>query len=284
MATQITRLLMERKEKLLQIWMEGQVSELSLRLDRMTSQDLYRQSKEFVDAFVAAVASGNVEDLNRHEWEPVRRMLVQISVSRSHQGFSPTETANYIFSLKEVLIRLIQSELNNQIDVFVQEFIPLSRVLDKLGLITFDSYTRAREEIIIRQQQEMLELSTPVIRVWDGILALPLIGTLDSGRTQVIMENLLRGIQDTNSDVAILDISGVPTVDTLVAQHIMKTVSAARLMGAECIISGIRPEIAQTIVQLGVDLSMVKTRASLAGALRLAYEMRKLTVVPAGKG
>ncbi|MBM7868356.1 STAS domain-containing protein [Heliobacterium gestii] len=281
MPTRITHLLMERKDNLLQIWMEGQLSELSLRLDRMTSQDLYRQSKEFVDAFVRAIAAGNVEDISRGEWEPIRRMLAQISVTRTHQGFSPTETANYVFSLKEALIRLVQGEVNSQMDIFVQEFLPLSRTLDKLGLLTFESYTRAREEIISRQQQEMLELSTPVIRVWDGILALPLIGTLDSGRTQVIMENLLRGIQETNSDVAILDISGVPTVDTLVAQHIMKTVSAARLMGAECIISGIRPEIAQTIVQLGVDLSMVKTRASLAGALRLAYEMRRLIVVPA---
>ncbi|MBC9783831.1 STAS domain-containing protein [Heliobacterium chlorum] len=277
------RLMAEKKDELLQQWIELHLASLSLRKDIIGNENLYRQSRDFIDAFVQAAEGADFEDINRVEWTTVRKILAEISTNRSRQGYSPSETASYVFTLKEAIIRLLQKEYGVQPDVLIQETLTISKILDKLGLLTFETYSKAREEVIYRQQQEMLELSTPVIQLWDGILALPLIGTLDSGRTQVVMENLLRGILSTNSDVAILDISGVPTVDTLVAQHIIKTVSAARLMGAECIISGIRPEIAQTIVQLGVDLSMVKTRATLAGALKLALDMRKLTIVQIGK-
>ncbi|MTV47972.1 STAS domain-containing protein [Heliobacillus mobilis] len=277
------RLMSEKMDELLQHWIELHLTNLSLRKDMIGNENLYRQSKDFIEAFVQAADGADLEDINRVEWTSVRKILAEISTNRSRQGYSPSETASYVFTLKEALFRLLQKEYGLQPDILIQETLTISKILDKLGLYTFETYSKAREEVIYRQQQEMLELSTPVIRLWDGILALPLIGTLDSGRTQVVMENLLRGILSTNSDVAILDISGVPTVDTLVAQHIIKTVSAARLMGAECIISGIRPEIAQTIVQLGVDLSMVKTRATLAGALKLALDMRKLTIVQIGK-
>ena len=154
-------------------------------------------------------------------------------------------------------------------------------LLDRLGLFTTEVYQRSREEVIARQQQELLELSTPVVKLWEGVVAVPLIGTLDSARTQVVMENLLTRIVETGAQVAIIDITGVPTVDTLVAQHLIKTVAAARLMGAECIISGIRPQIAQTIVHLGVELENVTTKATLADAIAVALRGHGVRASPA---
>jgi rsbT co-antagonist protein RsbR len=189
---------------------------------------------------------------------------------RARQGGAPAETATFIFSFKEPLFARVREEYRGDPEGFARELWTASLLLDKLGLLTTEAFQRTREDLIARQQRELLELSTPVVALWEGILGVPLIGTLDSERTQVIMENLLQRIVDTGASIAIIDITGVPTVDTLVAQHLLKTVSAARLMGAECIISGIRPQIAQTIVHLGVDLGNVVTKATLADALILA--------------
>ena len=200
-----------------------------------------------------------------------------ISISRARQGFSPRETGNFLLSLKEALLEILKKE-SNDINELFEESLKLSRLMDSFTIITFETFIRGREEVILRQTDEITDISTPVIKVWDGILALPIIGTLDSARTQVVMENLLQAIVDTESSIAILDISGVPTVDSLVAQHLLKAVSATRLMGADCIISGIRPEIAQTIVHLGIDLSQIITKASLASALQYAFKSLKLEV------
>ncbi|HVI37234.1 MAG TPA: STAS domain-containing protein, partial [Gaiellales bacterium] len=203
--------------------------------------------------------------------------LFSISRSRSLAGYSPSETATFVFSFKRPLFARIQRDL--PLEEQASELWTAGSLLDQLGLFTTEAHQKAREELINRQQQDMLELSTPVVKLWDGILALPMIGTLDSARTQVVMETLLQRIVETGSAVAILDITGVPTVDTLVAQHLLKTIAAARLMGADCIISGIRPQIAQTIVHLGVDLGTVITKASLADAFALALQRTGQAVV-----
>jgi rsbT co-antagonist protein RsbR len=204
--------------------------------------------------------------------------LSELSQSRARQGFSASETATFVFSLKEPLFQRLRKELVRDPEELAEAMWKSSVLLDSLGLFTTELYQKGREEVIARQQEDMLELSTPVVQLWDGILALPLIGTLDSARTQVVMESLLQTIVDTGAGLAIIDITGVPTVDTLVAQHLLKTVAAARLMGAECIISGIRPQIAQTIVHLGVDLSDVITKATLADAFSIALDRLGLSV------
>lgn len=210
--------------------------------------------------------------------EPVREVLAGISIYRAKNGYTPTETGLYVFGLKESLLQAIQGELTNDQQDMLDITFRMNKLMDHLAISTFDTYIKGREEVILRQTDEITEISTPVIRVWDGILALPIIGTLDSSRTQVVMENLLQEIVVSGSTIAILDISGVPAVDSLVAQHLIKTVAATRLMGAECIISGVRPEIAQTVVHLGIDLSAIVTKATLASALRYAFTMLKLEV------
>jgi rsbT co-antagonist protein RsbR len=233
--------------------------------------ELQAQCQEFIALLSAAVDSDNLEDIEAEPWRPVMDFLTAVSRSRGRQGFSPSETATFVMSFKEPLFSNLRRSFegldNSQVlaDVWAA-----SRLLDKLALFTTEVHQAAREEVIRRQGEEMLELSTPVIQLWDGILALPLIGTLDSARTQIVMESLLQQIVATRSPIAILDITGVPTVDTLTAQHLLKTVAATRLMGAECIISGIRPQIAQTIVHLGVSLGDIITKASIADAFRLA--------------
>jgi len=199
-------------------------------------------------------------------------MLTDLSRSRGVQGFSPSETASFVFSFKKPLFDRLRREFSKDADALAELTWTTTQLLDNLGLYTTEVYQKSREEVIARQQQEMLELSTPVVKLWEGILALPMIGTLDSARTQIVMESLLQRIVETGSSIAIIDITGVPTVDTLTAQHLLKTVTAARLMGAECIISGIRPQIAQTIVHLGVDLGDITTKASLADAFAIALE------------
>jgi rsbT co-antagonist protein RsbR len=205
-------------------------------------------------------------------------MLGGISRTRGIQGFTPSETATFVFSLKPALFTRIRDELGKDASALFEELRRADELLDRLGLYTTEVHQKSREEVILRQQQDMLELSTPVVKLWDGILALPMIGTLDSARTQVVMETLLQRIVETGAEVAILDITGVPTVDTLTAQHLLKTVTAARLMGAECIISGIRPQIAQTIVHLGVELGDVITKATLADAFAAALRRLSLGV------
>jgi rsbT co-antagonist protein RsbR len=209
------------------------------------------------------------DDIGIAEWGPMRELLDELSRDRALQGFSPSETAAFVFSLKEPLFALIREEFGANADWVAGETWTANRLIDRLGLYTIESYAKTREAVITRQQQELLELSTPVVELWEGILALPLIGTLDSSRTQIVMESLLERIVASGAEIAIIDITGVPTVDTLVAQHLIKTISAARLMGADCILSGIRPQIAQTIVHLGLELNVV-SKATMADALALA--------------
>jgi rsbT co-antagonist protein RsbR len=215
---------------------------------------------------------GQSYDIDQSSWSEVRHLLSAISSARVRQGFTPTETATFIFALKEPLFGLLRKSLENDPAALANELLETGALFDKLGLYTVEEYQKSREAVIMRQQQELLELSTPVVQLWRDVLALPLIGTLDSARTQVVMESLLQKIIDTGASIAIIDITGVPTVDTLVAQHLLKTVAAARLMGADCIISGIRPQIAQTIVHLGVNLEDVLTKASLADAFQVALK------------
>lgn len=269
---EVVDILLEKKQSIYEQWILVQMSSDSLREDLLSIEELKSQSKTFLDELIRAVKQGNVNDIDSDEYSMLREILGEISDARAQQGFTPSETATYVFSLKDVLLSFLQEQFNDRPEILAVEIIKINKLLDQLGLYTFENYTKKREGIISRQQQEILELSTPVIQVWDGILAVPLIGTLDSIRSQIVMENLLKEITVTGAQITILDISGVPAMDTLVAQHLMKTVKAARLMGAECIISGIRPAIAQTIVHLGVDLSEVKTKATLASALKVAFD------------
>lgn len=258
--------------------MNNQLADEGLREDLISNEELRSQSEELIDALLNNLVEENFTDLNSEKWDPVIEILGGISITRARQGFSPRETGNFVFSLKEALLEVLQQEVKNDIETLFNESMKIGRLMDHLSVITFETFIKGREEVILRQTDEITEISTPVIRVWDGILALPIIGTLDSARTQVVMENLLQEIVNTGSSIAILDISGVPAVDSLVAQHLIKTVSATRLMGAECIISGIRPEIAQTVVHLGIDLSSIITKASLASALAYAFKVMKLEV------
>lgn len=270
--------LSKRKKDVLQSWIDNQIEDPALREDLMTNEEMRNQSEELLDAFLQAIKSENYEDISRQEYNPIIEILSGISLSRAHGGFTPRETAIYVLSLKKAIIHVLQEELENDPNQLVNEILKISNLLDSLSLVTFETYIKGREEVILRQSNEMNEISTPVIRVWEGVLALPIIGTLDSERTQIIMESLLQEIVDTESSIAILDISGVPAVDTLVAQHLIKTVNATRLMGAECIISGIKPEIAQTIVHLGINLEGVQTKATLASALKQAFNKMNLVV------
>lgn len=277
--TRLAAILRRDQDRLLEEWIEGLMSSLSSRRDLISDAEMQRQAREFLSALTSALESGT-QDTSTEPWAPVRELLGRISRSRALQGFRPAETATFVFSLKSALFKRLRTDA----DAGVEDLMTASLLLDGLGLYTTDVFQKSREEVIVRQQQEMLELSTPVVTLWQGILALPLIGTLDSARTQVVMENLLQRIVDTGSMIAILDITGVPTVDTLVAQHLLKTVAAARLMGADCIISGIRPQIAQTIVHLGVDLNSVTTKATLADAFAVALKRSGLGVSKAPAG
>jgi rsbT co-antagonist protein RsbR len=278
MKTDITKLLQKKKKQLLELWMTKQLSDAMLREDLMSNEDLREQSNELLDELLKAIATEHAEDIDAPAFELVKEVLSGISISRAKQGFSPRETGIYVFSLKEAIQQVLKEEIKDDMQLLYQSTLSFNKLLDSLGVVTFETFIKGREQVILRQTDEITEISTPVIQVWEGILALPIIGTLDSARTQVVMENLLQEIVETGSTIAILDISGVPAVDSLVAQHLMKTVAATRLMGAECIISGIRPEIAQTVVHLGIDLSNIVTKASLASALKYSFGMLKLEV------
>lgn len=274
----VAKLLKAKKDLILEDWMNNQLADAGLREDLMSNDELREQSQELLDTFLKSVTDKNLGDANSTDFEPVNELLAGISISRARQGFSPRETGVYIFSLKDALLKTLKSELKSDPEALVDATLKMNKLMDSFGVTTFETFIKGREEVILRQTDEIIEISTPVIKVWDGILALPIIGTLDSARTQVVMESLLMQIVETGSTVAILDISGVPTVDSLVAQHLIKTVAATRLMGADCIISGIRPEIAQTVVHLGIDLSTITTKATLASALKHAFAMKKLEV------
>jgi rsbT co-antagonist protein RsbR len=259
-------------------WMRQQLGSMTMRRDLINEAELREQSSRFLKQFNAALQNSSGTNVQDSEWADVRAILGEITTARAQQGFTPSETAMFIFSLKKPLFDQLRRELSSDPDRFADETWRTTLLLDKLGLLTTELYQRGRENVIQRQQQEMLELSTPVVQLWSGVLALPLIGTLDSERTQIVMENLLSKIVETGASIAIIDITGVPTVDTLVAQHLLKTVAAARLMGAECLISGIRSQIAQTIVHLGVDLQDVVTKATLADAFAIALKRNGLAV------
>jgi rsbT co-antagonist protein RsbR len=273
----IVELLTRDERQILDEWMQQQAS--VVRQTRGTDEaEVRRQAREFLSLLRAAIQKGSISDISGREWDDTRRLLDELSRERARQGLTPSQTATFVFALKQPLFARIRDSLSKDPARAASVTWIVTTLLDQLGLYTTEVYQKGREELIGRQQQEMLELSTPVVQMWDGVLALPLIGTLDSARTQVVMESLLQRIVDTGSGIAIIDITGVPTVDTLVAQHLLKTVAAARLMGADCIISGIRPQIAQTIVHLGVDLQDVVTKATLADAFAVALRRLGLTV------
>jgi rsbT co-antagonist protein RsbR len=271
-ASKIPEFLGKYESELLVDWIAEQKLVGVERSDLMSGSELRGQSAEFLRLVCQAAAFGNLSDIGAREWNGTREMLGEISRSRALQGFSPKDVCLFIFSLKRPLFSRLRIELGGDVDALFAEIWTATTLLDHLGYWTTEVFQKAREEIISRQQDDMLELSTPVVSLWEGILALPMIGTLDSNRAHVVMESLLQRIVDTGSEIAIIDITGVLTVDTLTAQHLLKTVDAARLMGADCIISGIRPQIAQTIVHLGVDLSSVATKATLADAFKLALK------------
>ena len=269
--TRVTDLLAKHEGAILADWVGLQTAAKAFRADLISEADLRDESRRFLALVRQAAASGPLDERSP-AWAPVREFLAGLSTSRARQGFSPSETARFVFSLKEPLFRLFREELGKDAPALADALWATTELVDSLGLYTTEVYQKGREAIILRQQQDMLELSTPVVTLWDSVIALPLIGTLDSARTQVVMESLLEKIVETSASIAIIDITGVPTVDTLVAQHLLKTVAAARLMGADCIISGIRPQIAQTIVHLGVDLEDVTTKATLADAFVVALQ------------
>jgi rsbT co-antagonist protein RsbR len=276
LAGNLKEIIANNQESLCSDWIR-EMSDSVRRGDLMKESELREQCVKFLRVFSEALSSGGA-NTKSEAWEPVRDLLGQFSTSRAKQGFTPSETASFIFSLKRPLFDAIQSEYPGDPQALAREFWTVTMLLDSLGLYTTETYQKTREAVIARQQEEMLELSTPVVKLWDRILALPLIGTLDSARTQIVMENLLQSIVQTNSRIAIIDITGVPTVDTVVAQHLLKTVTAARLMGAECIISGVRPQIAQTIVHLGINLLDIITKAKLSDAFGVALEMTGATI------
>ncbi|KRW64695.1 polyvinylalcohol dehydrogenase [Pseudomonas sp. TTU2014-096BSC] len=264
------------EEKLLDAWTSG--LDASGLYRNVKGDDFRQQTAGFIRLLIAEAGKGASEDLQNAKWDEMRLFLEQLSHSRVLLGFDSQQTAGFIFSLKRPMMPLLQAEYADEPSMLADQLWALSELIDELGLHTVRTFQKSREAVIKRQQEELLELSTPVVKLWDGVLALPMIGTLDSQRTQVVMESLLQRIVDTGSEIAIIDITGVPTVDTLVAQHLLKTVTAIRLMGADCIISGVRPQIAQTIVHLGLDLQGIVTKASLADALALALRRSGLTV------
>jgi rsbT co-antagonist protein RsbR len=279
LATRISQLVQDHESEIGAEWF-AHLEALTMRGSGVSKEQLRSHCEQFLKAFVSATRSGNLDNMEHRSWDEVRDLLAEISSTRAKTGSTPSETATFVFSLKQPLFKHLTAGLGDDPAALGAASWTINSLLDKMGLYTIEVFQKARDQIIVRQQQELLELSTPVVKLWDGILALPLIGTLDSARTQVVMEKIV----DTGAVIAIIDITGVPTVDTLVAQHLMKTIAAARLMGADCIISGIRPQIAQTIVHLGVNLEDVITKATLADAFLVALERTGTSITNARKG
>jgi rsbT co-antagonist protein RsbR len=275
-SSRIPEILKTHEADLLSEWNQELIA-ANTRKGLIKEAEIQEECREFLRLLRNAAQQGNLTNVQSSEWREVREMLSSISRSRSQKGFTPTETATFVFSFKQPFFNRLRQQIKDPAELG-EEIWYATILLDRLGLLSVEAYQKAREEVILRQQEELMELSTPVVKLWDGILALPIIGTLDSARTQVVMESLLQKIVETGSEVAIIDITGVPTVDTLTAQHLLKTVTAARLMGADCIISGIRPQIAQTIVYLGIDLTDVTTKATLADAFLMALKRTGATI------
>ncbi|MEX2540292.1 MAG: STAS domain-containing protein [Trueperaceae bacterium] len=268
--SKVREVLKERHQQLLEDWVREQLAAPFRRPDLMGEGELLRESSEILDHLQSAALEGGLDDLKSDVWTPLREALDDFSTSRAQKGFSPSEVATFVFSLKQPLFSALRKAHGDATEGLVDDIWLVTRLLDDLGLHTNETYIKSRDRVIERQRLEMMELSSPVVKLWDGVLALPIIGVLDSERAQVVTENLLEKIVETGATIAIIDITGVQTVDTLVAQHLLKAVAAAQLMGADCIISGIRPQIAQTIVHLGIELQGVTTKATIADALAVA--------------
>jgi len=277
-ASRLPAIVEQHQKEVLADWLSNQTASGAARAGRIQEAQLRDESQRFLALLSKAIKQSIEFDTRSPQWADIREFLTELSRSRATQGFTPSQVATFVFSLKQAMFKRITESLKPEPAALAEALWDATTVLDALGLYTTEVFQQAREQLIARQQEELIELSTPVVQLWDGILALPLIGTLDSDRTQVVMESLLERLVATGSSIAVIDITGVPTVDTLVAQHLLKTVAAAQLMGADCIISGIRPQIAQTIVHLGIDLSSVATKASLADAFGLALRRRGLAV------
>lgn len=280
LASRLPAIVEQHQQEILAEWVKLQLESGAWRGGRLQETQLREESQRFLGLLVTTIQNGIQFDARSSQWSEIRDFLSELSRSRATQGFSPSQVATFVFSLKQPVFTRLRSSLIGEPEALADAMWETNTLLDAIGLYTTEVYQQARESVIARQQEELIELSTPVVELWPGVLALPLIGTLDSERTQVVMETLLERLVATGSSIAVIDITGVPTVDTLVAQHLLKTVAAAQLMGADCIISGIRPQIAQTIVHLGIDLSSVATKASLSDAFALALKRRGLTVVP----
>ena len=276
----ITALLANRRDEILNLWIKERLEADEFRDELISKKDLRQQSQQVLDMLPQAIQDSGGEDFDHPAFDELRSYLNEISYQRAVKGYTPLENATYILSLRYVVAPLMSEELEGDAEALLREMNYFTRLLDKMGLVMVENFIRSREEIIRQQRADMLELSTPVIKVWDKILTLPIIGTLDSRRAQMMMEALLQKIVETGSTIAILDITGVRTMDTLVANHLIKTVTAARLMGARCILTGVSPAIAQTMVQLGIDLTQITTRAQMADGIKLALEMIGRAVVP----
>jgi rsbT co-antagonist protein RsbR len=279
LASRLPAIVEQHQAEILADWVKSHLESGAWRAGRLQESQLRDESQRFLGMLANTLRTAGTSDTRSQPWSEIREFLAELSRSRAAQGFSPSQVATFVFSLKHPLFTQLRKSLGNEADALADNLWETTLLLDALGLYTTEIYQQARESVISRQQEELIELSTPVVELWPGILALPLIGTLDSERTQVVMETLLQRLVATGSSIAVIDITGVPMVDTLVAQHLLKTVAAAQLMGADCIISGIRPQIAQTIVHLGIDLSSVATKASLSDAFALALKRRGLSVV-----
>ncbi|QJR81478.1 STAS domain-containing protein [Alteromonas pelagimontana] len=275
--TKIPEIIAQNEQQILEEWIQEQLTTATLRPDLIREEELREQSDTFLKLLQNGLKNNNFIDINSSEWAPLRELLASICRSRTTQGFTPTETATFVFSFKQPLFNQLRKSYDDA-DSLADDLWNATTLIDKLGLFITEVHLKTREEVIARQQEEMFELSSPVVELWDGVLGLPVIGTLDSKRTQLVMESLLQRLAASQSEIAIIDITGVPTVDTLTAQHLLKTVNAAQLMGAECVICGIRPQIAQTMVHLGINLGNVITKSTMAGALAHAFKRQGLTI------